>query len=159
MRVEVIVPKELIDTERMLRTINNTLDQEAQAVRANFIVTTETWKHRPTFLVQSTPGIREIYTTDLIYKYVSEGTKPHIIVPRNAKALHFFATGFRAKTRIRIIERSNIGATATQDETFTQLVHHPGTEAREFAETIQKKWQDELPKQLQRAIDAEADRA
>lgn len=158
MRVEVIVPKELIDTERMMRAIDNTLDQQAAAVKSQFNVTTMTWKNRPTFLMRTTPGIREIYTTDLIYKYVSEGTKPHIIVPRNAKALHFFATGFRAKTRIRVIERSNIGATATQDETFTQLVHHPGTEAREFAEAIAEKWQDELPKQLQRAIDAEANR-
>lgn len=156
LRLEVIVPKEgIADVTRLMRVVENTLNEQAIAVRQQFLNTVETWNHRPTFLIRRSPGVREIFTVDKIYAYVSQGTRPHIIRPKNAKALHFFRTGFRAKSRVRLISRSNKGAVATKDETYTQLVYHPGTQAREFAEAIQEKWQKELPTQMQRAIDTE----
>lgn len=155
LRVEVIIPKQLVfDPKRMLKTVDNALDQAAAGCKADFNTTTSTWNHRPTFLVRKGAGERTIYTSDVIYNYVSEGTRPHIIRPRQAKRLHFFRTGFRPKSRYRYIG-SNQGAVANQDETFTQLVHHPGTAAREFEKVIAEKWEKELPIELQRAIDAE----
>lgn len=46
-----------------------------------------------------------------LVKWIREGTKPHIIRARNAKALRFYVKG---KAR------------------FAKMVHHPGTKANEF---------------------------
>ena len=154
MRIEVIVPKGLLfDSKRLMMAVDNSLNQAAAGVQSDFVRTTVTWNHRPAFMVQRGAGTRTIYTTDLIYKYVSEGTKPHPIVARNAKTLHFFAVGFSPKTRPRRI-RAAQGSPATSGEAFPVAVQHPGTQAREFAEVIAEQWQEELPKLLQDAIDA-----
>lgn len=153
-RLEVIIPKELLfDDKKLMKAVDNALNMAATDVQADFARTVNTWNHRPTFVIQKGAGERTIFTTDLIYKYVSEGTKPHPIVARNAKSLHFFAVGFAPKTRVRRI-RASAGAVATQGEAFPVAVQHPGTQAREFAEVIAEGWKDELPKLLQRAIDA-----
>lgn len=44
-------------------------------------------------------------------RLVLDGTRPHLIRPRRAKALHFFVDG---------------------SEVFTTLVHHPGTRPNNF---------------------------
>lgn len=102
-------------------------------------------------MITKRAGERTIYTSNLIYKYVSEGTRPHPIVARNAKTLRFFAVGFSPKTRVRRI-RAVQGSVATSDERFPVAVNHPGTEAREFAEVIAEGWEKELPDLLQEAI-------
>lgn len=153
--VKVIMPKmPVIDAKKYAHAVDWGLDTAAREVKREFGETTSTWKSRPTFVIQKGAGERTIFTTDLIYKFVSEGTKPHPIVAKNAKSLHFFAVGFAPKTRVRRI-RASAGAVATQGEAFPVAVFkHPGTQAREFAEVIAEGWKDELPKLLQRAIDA-----
>lgn len=147
-----------LDIPEFERAITNSLNDIALDVRIDFRVTTQTWHNRPDFVItRPDKWAREVSTKSVIYKYVSRGTKPHIIVPRNAKALAFFRTGFRAKTRVgRIVSLK--GAPATKDFTMTLKVHHPGTKAREYEKTIGDKWQKEAPKVLQRALDAEATR-
>ena len=93
-----------------------------------------------------------IATTDTIYGYVNDGTRPHIIVPRRARVLAF-GTGGSPKTAPRVIG-SQPGSRGGK-MVFTRRVNHPGTEARAFDETIAKKWQREAPQVLQRAIDSE----
>ena len=155
LRLEVFVPKNgIADPKALMRVVENTLNEQANAVKMEFNRTTLTWKGRPEFVIDSRPGERMIYTMSDIYGFVSRGTKPHRIVPRRAKALHFFRTGFRAKSRPNSL-RANKGARATKDETYSQGVNHPGNAARNFDLTIQKRWQKELPVQMQRAIDAE----
>jgi hypothetical protein len=161
LRLEVIVPKEgLADVPRLMRVVENTLNEQAEAVRQQFLNTVETWNTKPEFVTEKSPGERRIYTRNLIYMFVNNGTKRHIIphptdIYPGRKPLRFYRTGFRAKSRVGLISRSNKGAVAGKDLTFAKWVDHPGTEARKFDEAIQKKWQKELPKQLQRAIDTE----
>ncbi len=119
----------------LTHVIENTLDEVAADIQADFNVTTHTWKHRPAFYIRSFTGKREIYTTDAIYSYVSHGTQAHVIRPRNARRLHFFRTGFRAKSRPGYIG-ANQGAAASSDETFARVVHHPGNAARGYDEAI-----------------------
>lgn len=56
--------------------------------------------------------------------YVERGTKPHIIRPKNKKALRFAASaGGR-----RLSGRPRVGA----DVVFATIVHHPGTKPHPF---------------------------
>ena len=46
------------------------------------------------------------------------------------------------------------GAKGKGKTIVTKIVHHPGTQARKFAETINDKWDKEWPRQIARAIKA-----
>lgn len=157
LRAVAVVPKDLVlDVKKMDRAINNALDGSALAAKVDFDTTTRTWRRRPGFLIK-TPryGVRDIYTIDAIYSYVSGGTRAHIIRPKKRGGrLAFFRSGFRAKTRHQYIG-SNKGKQAGSDFVTPQSVMHPGNKPRELDVAIQKKWQKQLSKTLQRSIDAE----
>ena len=157
LKVVALVPKDLVlDVKKMDRAVNNALDGSALAAKVDFDTTTRTWRRRPGFLIK-TPryGVRDIYTIDAIYSYVSGGTRAHIIRPRRRGGmLAFFRSGFRPKTRHQYIG-SNKGKQATSDFTLSKGVMHPGNKPRELDIAIQKKWQKQLSKTLQRSIDAE----
>lgn len=154
--ITVFVPKSIVgDPRKLARAVANALDGAMIGAQADFQVTTQTWEHQPTFtLSKPNEDTRIVSTDDAIYGYVNFGTKPHIIVPRNGKVLTWIGGNFKAKTRPRVIG-SNKGSNKGNTIVYTKLVQHPGNEAREFDETIAKKWCRELPKTMQRAIDAE----
>lgn len=157
-KVTAILPKtNPFDVKRFAKAIENAGTESSKAVEVDFNVTTRTWQHKPDFKISHTAGSTswEIATDDAIYGYVDAGTAPHLIKVKNARFLHFYRTGFRAKSRAGWIG-SNKGAKASKDETFVKSVHHPGTKARNFAKTIKKKWDTEWPRQLARAIRAAA---
>lgn len=157
-KVTAILPKHNpFDIERMRKAIENAGKESAKAVEVDFNVTTRTWNHKPDFKIrhQQYIAIWEISTDDEVYGYVDAGTRPHIIKVKNARFLHFYRTGFRAKSRAGWIG-SNKGKAANKDETFVKSVSHPGNQPRNFAKTIQKKWATEWPRQLARAIRAAA---
>jgi hypothetical protein len=140
---------------RYARAIENAGNMSSKAVKVDFSVTTRTWNGQPDFTIDHMANKPEwtIGTDNEIYKYVTGGTKAHVITPKNGKVLSFFRTGFMPKTRAGWIG-SNKGRTATKDKTATKIVHHPGTQARKFVETIGDKWESEWPRQLARAIRA-----
>jgi hypothetical protein len=150
-----IIPRKFLrDPIRFERAIENALDGAALDVKADFGATTSTWNDRPRFYIRKQKGERFIGTDGLIYKFVSGGTKPHLIAARNAPRLAFYATGFRPKSRVRYIG-ANKGHRANKDFRRPLVVHHPGTQAREYPQVLKEKWDKELPKILQRSIDAE----
>jgi len=61
-------------------------------------------------------------------KYVEWGTPPHVIYPKNAKALHWKSGG---------------------KDVFAKVVHHPGTRAQPF---IRPSFRDDLPRDLPNLI-------
>lgn len=84
--------------------------------RAKILAPVDTGRLRASIRVErrSTFGLRQRWTvgSDVAYApMVNDGTKPHIIRPKRAKALRFKAGG---KTL------------------FAKVVHHPGTRARPF---------------------------
>jgi hypothetical protein len=143
------------DSARMRRAVENALTALAKGAEVDFKVTTQTWKHKPVFKVESKPGERTVGTDDRIYGYVDEGTAPHIITPKRSKRLVFMAGG-RAKTRPRSIS-SGAGSPGST-KAFAKVVHHPGTEARDFSKTIAEKWRRQHEAIMQRAINAEVQR-
>lgn len=152
-KLNVILPKKLLfDIDALSRVVENTLDGSAKAATVDFEVTTQTWEHKPDFVINATPGKRQIFTTDKIYKYVNDGTKPHIITAKNAKQL-VFGVPYGAKTAVQVIGSSpgSKGRTIVRKKS----VSHPGTEAREFTVVIADKWSKQLPVNMQRSVDSE----
>ena len=147
MKIEarVFVPQGLLfDVARLERVINNTLDAAALAVKADFGVTVQTWHRRPKFFIRTPKaGVRLIFTPNLIYRFVSGGTRVRYAT---------MTPGFIAKTAPRKIA-SQMGRGGLWY--VSKKRPRPGIKAREFASVIGEKWDKELPRIMQRAIDAE----
>lgn len=152
-KLKPIVPKgEILDARKLARAKKNALEGAAKGALIDFKVTAQTWSHKPSFAIEApNDNERIVGTNDDIYGYVDEGTRAHVIVARG-KTLAF-PSGYKAKTRPRVIGSSGGGGKGAT--VFTKRVQHPGTDAREFSETIATKWEEQLAMLLQRAIDAE----
>jgi hypothetical protein len=149
----VLLPKKpLVDAAKLRQAITNTLNAQSKAIKVDFDVTTQTWRNRPDFKIESPSDfVREISTDDDVYAMLNEGTRPHLIQPRNKRILLFY-TPFRSKTipgQIRS-RQGMIGKT----KVVARIVHHPGTAARYWNKVIKDKWEAQLPTTFQRAIDA-----
>lgn len=153
MPMKVLVPKALAtDPKKMARAVKNGLDAAAKGATVDFKVTTQTWRNTPAFSTDASQDDRRIVgTNDQIYQYVNAGTRPHVIVARGPALA--FPTGYRAKTRPRVIGSSSGGASGPT--VVRQRVMHPGTAARAFDQAIAEKWQAQLPIIMQRALDSE----
>lgn len=135
----------------------NELRAVGKEIKKDFQATTATWDHDPKFELDITlaggePGVT-VSTTDEVYKFVDEGTKPHTIAPVNAQVLSFRA-GYKAKTQPGVI--GSKGGGPEGDQVFAMVVSHPGTEARKFSEKIKRKWAGEFGKRMLAAMDAAA---
>ncbi len=137
--------------------ILNEMRAVGKEIKEDFQATAATWEHKPKFDVQislagGSPTI-EVGTSDEIYGYVDEGTRPHVIVPVKAQVLSFRG-GYTAKTQPGVIGSSHGGAQG--DQVFTMMVNHPGTKARKFSEKIKRKWAGQFGKRMQAAMSAAA---
>lgn len=152
--MKIIVPKKLIaDPAKLARAFTNGLNATAKGVQTDFNVTTQTWRHKPTFTIDSpTPYVRTISTDDEIYGYVNDGTRAHDIRPKGRGVLRF-RTPFRPKTLPNTIA-STSGSTGSA-RAVARVVHHPGSKARAFDRVIAKKWDAQMQTIMQRAIDGE----
>lgn len=143
----------MIDPKKHAKAVTNTVAAAGKAVRVDFKVTTKTWKTQVDFAIDApTPYVRRVYTTNRIYIFVNYGTKPHWIRPRNKKVLAWKGGG-RPKSKPGAI-KSNKGSRGRGVTVFARAVRHPGTKARDFDQVIVKKWQEQFPLIMQRAIDS-----
>ncbi len=132
-----IVPKKLWDTPGMQRELQKAVDDTTEVVLRDFKATTATWDHKVKFertRASVTGGsiVGSVTTDDEIYGYVTRGTKPHDIYPSGAVLA--FPESSSPKTMPRVLG-SRSGRRSSR-MIFTDVVHHPGTEPREFEETI-----------------------
>lgn len=145
MRVRAIVPRNAIFApDRLEKAVENALDGAALAAKADFGVTTQTWETPVKFEIEAVKqGVREVFTTNKIYLYVNHGTRVRYAT---------MTPDFQPKTTPRLIRsRRGAGGVAYVRKDRPR----PGIKARKFDEEIAKKWRKQLPKTLQRAIDAE----
>jgi hypothetical protein len=143
----------VFDAKKQERIIQNTLTAQAKGIKVDFDVTTQTWKHRPTFAIATSATYeRTVSTDDEVYGMLNKGTKKHDIKPKRTRFL-VFNTPFRSKTLPnKIMSRAgSVGETVAR----ARVVHHPGTAARNWARTIAKKWQAQIGPIFQRALDSE----
>lgn len=153
MKMNVLLPKSLVfNAAKLARAIENGLEGAAKDVKVDFAVTTQTWATKPAFEIERKTAERIVSTDDEIYGYVNDGTRAHPIVAHGPGGLAFGVPS-SPKTAPRVIGSS--GGSKGSTIVHVRRVQHPGTEAREFDETIGKKWDAELPRIMQRAIDSE----
>lgn len=141
-RLQAIRPRKspVFQTADFNKALERALDKTGKTMIRDFKRTTATWEHKPSFSIldkQYRVGRRVVSITvgthDPIYRYVSRGTPPHIIRPRNAAALAF-PSGFTPKTKPgRFLSKPGGRSGET---VFAQEVHHPGTEPRKFEELV-----------------------
>lgn len=110
-------------------------------IMADFRSTVQTWEHAVNFRSRTEASggnlVLYVYTADEIYRYVNDGTKPHIIKARNKPNLSV-RMGFHPKTMPGRIQSGAGGYDGPVR--FTPKVSHPGTVARNFAYTISQKY-------------------
>lgn len=91
-----------------------------------------------------------------IWQYVDEGTKPHVIKPKNAPRLSF-KLGYSARTAPGVGKGGSPNANAgtgqaTGDRVFAMQVQHPGTKARQFAKTFNARLSPSYTRRIEAAI-------
>ncbi len=119
-------------------------DKVAPALIKSHNLVVADWVNKPTFETRIAVRPDKISMTVFpagpnagIYEIVDQGSPPHIIKPVKAKML-VFRLGYKSKTLAKPARTVSGGGKATGDVVFAKLVHHPGSEAREFSKVIAK---------------------
>lgn len=142
MKLEVIKVRQPLSADKYLKAVEGALNAAAKAVKVDFDVTTQTWRNRPEFKIESQPGERQVATTSPVYRFLDKGTKVRYAL---------MSSDFRPKTRTGYIG-SNKGAGGV---VLVSKKHpRPGIKARRFAKTIAAKWRKQFPAQVRRALRA-----
>lgn len=138
----------------------------ASDIELDFALTVSKWKRQPEFekAVSVGPASVDILvgTDNLIYKFVSLGTKRHPIFAgiytgkSQARALRFQSGPYTAITQPGLIGSRSGGPSGPF--VYRAWVDHPGTEPRRFEQTIAKKWRKVFQARMERAM-AQAARA
>lgn len=148
-----ITPKHIPSTKEYLDAVRKGVQKTAKLVERDLESTTRTWKHKPKFYtgVSEAGGDYAITagTDDLRYKWINDGTKPHIIRPRRAPFLRF-RVGGSPKTQPGIIG-SGPGSQGDQWRT-AQFVQHPGITKRDFMRKIQERRQKTAEQEISQNI-------
>ena len=156
--LKAIRPRRLRDDALRLALLNE-MRKVATEIKKDFAKTTATWAHRVQFtvLVSLTgPGpVVLVGTDDRVYRYVDEGTRPHLIFAgiytgKSKKKALAFRGAFRAKTTPRVIG-SGAGFKGGA-LVLRPYVQHPGTEARQFDVTIQGSWEPRFKRRMEAAM-------
>jgi len=159
--MEIQIPKSLaIDVKGLTKALNDGIDATAEAVRVDFVATTNTWKHKPKFITKpQLPLARVIYTEDDIWNMLEVGTRPHIIRPKpsNKSGMLRFAWdgygSYGAKTTPGSL--SSKSARYPKTRVRRRFVKHPGTKPRKWTIVAKEKYAKLMPRIMQRAIDAQ----
>lgn len=142
----------------MIAAERNTLEDLRQGIRGDLAKVTATWEHKPIFFEQKQhasggtlfPSEIRITTNDAIYRFVDEGTKPHMIRPRTPGGVLAFQRGYVRKTYpgyITSVQGGKFGPLR-----YARAVRHPGTKPRKFTETIMRKWQEKATTLMERRV-------
>jgi len=131
--------------------------QEAAWCKDFFTTSTATWEHEVKWRwgAKDASGVLEAYagTDDLIYLFVSGGTRDHPITPVHAKKLVFQWGGvgsYKPKTVPGVMGSQSGGPTGPIVGRMS--VHHPGTAPRNFDKVAADEWGKRWPTAMQEAI-------
>lgn len=154
------------------REILKELRGEAKDVEAELDKTVATWDKAPKFesiIDIDRKGNISILTGPIgdaelvqIWNWLDEGTKPHIIVPKQPGVypLRFIWDGpgsYKAKTEPKMIGSTAGGATG--DVVFFHKVKHPGTEPRLWSLTVQQRRRKRYTRRMIKATQRGLERA
>ena len=153
--IKLIVPQNALNPDGLRRAILNTMRDTAEAARVDFVATTNTWDHKPTFERKELDGgtTQQVYTTDEVWGMLERGTRPHIIMVKRAKFLKFAWDGYGsygAKTKPGLLSSKN--ARYPTEMNYRKSVNHPGTKAREWRAAAIRKYSKLMQGIMNRAI-------
>lgn len=154
-KVIAIIPKrKLPDAKSLMKALEQGLNEVGDGMLKDYQKTVRTWRNRtkPEFKKRIRKGASysvEVEAVGKIYMWVSEGTRPHIITPKFAKALAFRGT-FKPKTRYKFIGSSN--GLRSGKFVYAKRVRHPGSEGRKFHDAIKEKWDALIARIIQKRI-------
>lgn len=152
-RLDSVIPKGLPKSRDFVAAIEKAALKTARLAEQDLKATVRTWVHKPDFSVNVLPTDNPYTivagTDDPIYNYVDAGTKAHVIRPKRSKYLRW-NSGYRAKTRPNILNSREGGASGAA--MYATVVHHPGTKARNFLTTMQKRRQKTFEQEISAAI-------
>ena len=152
-----------LNEDAMAQAITAGMQEVGKEMKKEFEKTTRTWKNKPDFeIIEAiTPNLGKVevavMTDDEIYGYVNDGTPEHIITPRKPDGFLWFkwagpprGVSYTSKTKPRQISS---GASQTRGtlKRFNGVIH-PGTEAREFDETIAEYMQPRFKRAMEKAM-------
>ena len=151
-----------LKTDAMVREIEKALKEAGEILLDAHKRIVTTWDPPPTFKVSTSRVtmntkrlIVGVSTDDMRWKWTDEGTKPHVIRPKNAKRL-MFPTKFSPKSRPGRLQA--YAGSSGPPMAVAMEVHHPGTKARDFTGQIRKKRAPQvrgaLLRGMQRAVKA-----
>jgi hypothetical protein len=151
-----IIPKQQFNPADMDRALNDAVAKTLKVGAGYFKRTTSSWKTSVKFEVDGPEnGAGAVGTNNDIYGYVSRGTRPHLIAPKNASVLSWEGGKYAAKTRTGVLGSRGGGLRPTGgvgQAVFARVVHHPGTKARAFEEIVAKRLQPVLEREVTAAI-------
>lgn len=157
--IEAIIPGKPVKGTEYDKAIRAALGRFLERVRTDLKSPTRTWETVVVFHSKTTEEgtklVGEVTTDSQVYAWVNEGTKPHIIRPKKARALRFQWGGYgsyKAKTIPGSLGSRSGGSSG--DIVYRMEVKHPGFVGRHFTETIVKKRGDSLQTEVQKAIDS-----
>jgi hypothetical protein len=154
LRFEALIPKSGIDVRRLERELRSAIDKTIKAAEGDFKRTTRTWDQQPTFKIVKAHAVGgdlegEVATENEIYRYVTRGTRPHVIRPRRKQALRF-QKNYQAKTAPQVVGSHKGGASG--DFVSAKQVQHPGSAGRNFDIEIAERRQRTLENNVTAAI-------
>jgi len=156
-QLRAIVPRGLIlDPGKFDKNLRQAVNESLGLIRNDFNATTRTWEERVAFKMQPASdrgnSIRGFVGTDnMIYVYVDQGTRAHPIVAQRAPYLVFRSGRYQPKTRPGVIGSRSRGSRSGSFRS-PKRVWHPGTEARNFAKTIEKRRQRNVETKVRAAF-------
>ncbi len=156
-----VIRPDALKSDAVRKEVRKAMHQVGIKAKKTFREITENWKaeNKPEYRFETTNlahAIRlRVYIggNTKIFEYVSGGTDPHVILPKNGTRL-VFKTGYNAKTEPGSLTSKpggSFGPTVAAKE-----VNHPGTKAREFEEQVAEKYRDIFTQAVDAAMKAGA---
>jgi hypothetical protein len=150
--------KKFLNPDVLEAALEGVLREGGEGVKKDFQATTRTWKTKVVFVlnVRAKQGYALVFTRNAsgtesakIYDFVNEGTRPHLIRPVRAKLL-VFQQSYSPKTSPGVIGSGTGGPSG--GTVVARTVKHPGSKGRHFVDEIAKKWAEEFPPMVDKAI-------
>lgn len=155
LKLKALYPKHTPTTRQYTEAMERGVMKTAMQTLRDFESTVRTWDHKPVFdvTITRTGGDFQISagTDNLIYLFVSEGTKPHTIAAKRSPYL-IFQGGYKAKTRVGIIGSNAGGRDENGDWFRKKQVQHPGFPGRQFIGKIRSRRQKSLSQNVSHEI-------
>lgn len=160
-----ILPKPIND-KAMMDALASEMEKYGPFLKRDFDNTVSSWKaEKPTFAVRVDRGIGSISLAIILtgnqkgiekWWWLNDGTRPHEITPRSGGMLVFPEGKYNAGSAPGSPRVYSSSFTPTGKMIYAKSVHHPGTQAREWATLIRQNHQRALSAWMQAAMAAAA---